>query len=185
MTTKRIKSRKILVRLTALVAALGSVALGLSISTPQASASTSQPYCLRAALRSNANGLYVSAELGWAGSAYGDLRARSTSIGSWERFSICTAGSGQPDSITSLANGLKVSAEIGTDSRLRARASSVGSWEQFELDILTEASAGGPVVAIKSDANGQFVSAELNMQGLLRARANSVNSWEKFTLVLI
>jgi hypothetical protein len=33
-----------------------------------------------------ANGLYVSAEIGYTGSYYGMLRARATSIGPWEIF---------------------------------------------------------------------------------------------------
>jgi len=38
--------------------------------------------------RSPANNQYVSGELGWHGDDYGMLRARATSVGSWERFII-------------------------------------------------------------------------------------------------
>ena len=92
------------------------------------------------ALRSRANGLYVSAELGWMGDDYGLLRARAAAIGPWEKFKIISLGDLAPTkaewvSIQSLANGRYVSAEIGwTDDRrglLRARAPEAGRWEEF------------------------------------------------------
>ena len=37
-------------------------------------------------IQSDANNLYVSAELGYTGGNYGMLRARATSIGPWEQY---------------------------------------------------------------------------------------------------
>lgn len=87
-------------------------------------------------IQSLANGKYVSAELGYAGSYSGLLRARSSTVGRWERFRISGDGlSLRLASILSLANGRYVSTEIGetgsTYAMLRARAISVGPWERY------------------------------------------------------
>lgn len=42
------------------------------------------------ALRSCANGRFVSTELGYSGSSYGMLRARATAIGPWEEYKAVT-----------------------------------------------------------------------------------------------
>jgi len=86
------------------------------------------------AIRSVANGRYVSAELGWSGNSYGLLRARATRVGAWERFRIPpTAGT----TIQSTANGRYVSAEVGwtgsSYGSLRARATATGPWEYFSI----------------------------------------------------
>jgi hypothetical protein len=84
------------------------------------------------AIRSVANGRYVSAELGWTGSSYGLLRARATTIGPWERFRIPATAL---TTIRSTANGRYVTAEVGwtgsSYGSLRARATAVGDWEYF------------------------------------------------------
>ncbi len=85
-------------------------------------------------LQSAANGLYVSAELGYTGANYGMLRARASRIGSWEQFYLRCLPNGIV-AFQSAANGLYVSAELsytsGNTAMLRARASRIGSWEQF------------------------------------------------------
>ncbi len=90
------------------------------------------------AIKSLANNLYVSAELGWTGNSYGLLRARAASIGPWEQFHIDSGlGTTNRVHIQSQANGLWVSAEFGWTGNsyadLRARASSIGQWETFMM----------------------------------------------------
>lgn len=43
-----------------------------------------------------ANGLFVSAELGYTGANYGMLRCRATTVGAWERFDIRVVGPAPP-----------------------------------------------------------------------------------------
>jgi hypothetical protein len=85
------------------------------------------------AIKSVANGRYVSAEISWTGNRYGLLRARATTIGPWEQFRI--PNSGQLKTIFSLANNRYVSAELSwtgdSYASLRARATTAGSWEHF------------------------------------------------------
>jgi hypothetical protein len=81
----------------------------------------------------NGNGLFVSAEIEYAGGQSGMLRARSEQVGAWEQFSIACRGNLL--TIQSKANGKYVSTELAypapyTDE-LRARATVVGTWEQY------------------------------------------------------
>jgi hypothetical protein len=81
----------------------------------------------------NGNGLFVSAEIEYAGSQNGVLRARSEQVGGWEQFSF--ACKGNLLTIQSKANGKYVSTELrypapDTDE-LRARAAVAGPWEQY------------------------------------------------------
>ncbi|MFJ9570221.1 endonuclease/exonuclease/phosphatase family protein [Streptomyces bacillaris] len=100
----------------------------------------------RAALRSEANGLYVSAEFHDAGSHKGMLRARQAgSIGNWERFELKHHEGGWYSLTYNFTEGgssenYYVSAEINStgsdEGLLRARASAKnapGSWELFKL----------------------------------------------------
>jgi hypothetical protein len=89
------------------------------------------PYTIT--LRSEANGLYVTAELGYTGTdngmpIAGMLRARATSVGPWEEFQT-------DNEALKAANYTYVSAELsytGTDyGMLRARAATIGPWEKF------------------------------------------------------
>jgi hypothetical protein len=92
--------------------------------------------------RSNANGLWVSAELTYGGNNYAELRARATTIGPWERYRLVGSAGGVV-AMESLANQQYVSAEILYQSPyadlLRARSASVGPWEQFTVTPLTPA----------------------------------------------
>jgi hypothetical protein len=85
-------------------------------------------------IQSQANGLYVSAELGYAANEYAMLRARASIVGPWERYNVVSCGFGC-SAIQSQANGLFVSAELGYSGdqhgMLRARAFGIGPWEQF------------------------------------------------------
>lgn len=136
--------------------------------------------CYDGWLKSDANGKYVSAELGYTGPGHGELRARANSVGRWERFEFCW-GTNQTAfnlSIRSLANGKWVSAELNyggaLNGMLRARADSIGPWETFYAPN-----------GIQSRANWKWVSAELQYtgirEGMLRARANGYGPWERFS----
>lgn len=137
--------------------------------------------CSPITIRSKANGRYVSAELGYTGDSYGELRARATVVGPWERFAVCP--NGRDWAIYSVANRHWVSAELGYPGAkygmLRARAATIGPWERFSFNF-----CGPDCVAIRSTANGRYVSAELGYTGpsygMLRARATTVAAWERF-----
>lgn len=74
----------------------------------------------------------MTAEISWTGDQNGLLRARATSIGSWERFRIpATSPNGGGFTILSLANNRYVTAEVGRSGELRARATTVGAWEGY------------------------------------------------------
>jgi outer membrane protein assembly factor BamB len=136
-------------------------------------------------IRAQANAKYVSAELGYTGSLYAALRARSSTLGAWEKYQCIAIGTNQW-AIRSRANGKYVTAELGyagsLQGTLRARASTVGSWEQFTI-VPT-----GSLFALNSSANSKYASTELNYAGslysLLRARAGSIGSWETYSITI-
>lgn len=131
-----------------------------------------------------ANSRYVSAELRETGNRVGMLRARNSTVGSWEKFAVvgnCREAPGC--ALRSHANGRYVSAEIrdpgAQKGMLRARATSVGTWERFRIS--GDCTVG---CALKSMANKKWVSAERDYtgsgKGMLRARNATVGLWEKF-----
>jgi len=130
---------------------------------------------------SNANKKAVSAELSYTGSVYGLLRARSSTVGPWEKFTLCKYTTYY--TIKSNANGLYVSVELGMtgpyNGILRARSSAVGPWEK-----LTKTNIGnGWQFYFGSQANNKLVSVELGetytgIAASLRARATSLGNWE-------
>ncbi len=138
-------------------------------------------FVLRSAASGNTD--YVSAELGYTGANYAMLRARATSQGPWEQWTLTPLANGNV-ALLSNANNLYVSAELGYTgsdyAELRARAWSIGPWEQFQLVW-----NGDGTYSLRSAANGDYVSAELGYTGAnygeLRARATSIGSWERFT----
>ena len=157
---------------------LGDFRIGFSESRPRRIAD--QPLqCYDGWLQSMANGKYVAAELNYTGAGEGELRARSSSVNSWERFELCWNVNNNPFelAIRSLANGKWVSAELqytgALYGMLRARATSIGPWETFN---------GGS--GLRNKANWKFVSAELQYTGIrygmLRARADRYGPWEQF-----
>lgn len=116
-----------------------------------------------AALRSEANGLYVSAEFHDAGSHFGMLRARQDgAIGNWEKFAMVDLGDGWFALRYTFAEGgtsrdYYVSAEINStgsdEGLLRARATTTpGSWERFKLVPL--ASSAQPPAAASTPKRG-------------------------------
>jgi hypothetical protein len=131
------------------------------------------------------NGDWVSAELGYQEPWTGMLRARSSTIGPWEKWNWCYDSSTGKWSIQSNANGLWTSTEIGYTNEhhamLRARSSTIGSWEQYTVYCVF----GHGFFAFWANANGLYVSAELGYTGtdygMLRARSASVGAWESFS----
>lgn len=97
-----------------------------------------------AALRSEANGLYVSAEFHDADTHFGMLRARQAgAIGGWEKFRLVDLNDGwfalmYTFTENGVTSNLYVSAEVNStgsdEGLLRARtAEEPGSWERFKL----------------------------------------------------
>lgn len=173
--------RLVLVTVLAVLAA-GVVAVSSSAPAQAAGAplsATGQKWRLKV------NGLYVSAEIDASGNDAGKLRARTTSPGGTEEFTLHTDTGGDTVTIRSQANGLYVSSEINDSGdhagMLRARGTTTGSWERFEVVPGSDGS-----YALKSAANGKYVTAEFNFtgddEGLLRARSDTVGSWERITL---
>ena len=168
------------------VGIVGCLVLGGLVASPEpATAATSPPKNTPLAFLSQANKNWVTAELGYAGSDYGMLRARSKIHGAWEAFTLVDTGDGAV-AIRSSANGRYVSAELGYTggdyAMLRARATAIGPWEKFIFVDL-----GGGSWALRSKANNLYVSAELGYGGadyaMLRARAGAIGPWEKFTFL--
>jgi hypothetical protein len=175
-----------------LSAVLSVMAAGTAIvSATPAQAGTLPADCEVVVIKSMANHLYVSAEIGsgYTGGNYGMLRARATTWGLWEEFQKCVVKDGS-SIFKSMANHLYVSAEIGSGytggnyGMLRARATTWGLWEEFMLE------SGGPY--IYSYETRLAVSAEIGssytggIHGMLRARTHgpeSLGPWEKFQVI--
>ncbi len=136
-------------------------------------------------IKSTYNGLYVSAEFGYTGNNYAMLRARSSTVGSWELFHFCWFPRTGTYSIISNVNKLWTSAELGYGGNqygmLRARSGTVGPWERYRVWGLTNG-----YYAIESTANGRAVSAEFGYSGgeygMLRARAEEFGPWERYNI---
>ncbi len=170
-----------------LIATVGSMLAFNVASAKPAHASGGSCY-YHQAIKSVANGLYVSAELGDGGAWYGMLRARNSWVGPWELFTICDDAFTGLTTIQSEANGLYVSAELGYGGQwygmLRARSSSVGAWEEFYTGMVDYPNF---IYRIQSNANGYNTSARLDYSGadygMLQAGfATWVGSWEKFVM---
>jgi hypothetical protein len=130
-----------------------------------------------------ANLKYVATERDYPGGSKGMLRARSLTIGPWERYSFLGTDHGT-FLILADANTLYVSAELnygGEDwAMLRARAWPAGPWEDFRLLY----NSSNNTHALQSVANGYYVSSEQGATGgrwgMLRARAVVIGPWERF-----
>ena len=91
-------------------------------------------------IKNEYNDRYVSAELSYTGADDAMLRARATTVGPWEKFSIERWGPNPTMyTIKSLANGKYVTVELGTSytgnrrAMLRARGTSIGNWQKFHI----------------------------------------------------
>jgi hypothetical protein len=171
------KFRRWIARLVAISVVLGGGIVG-AVAGPATPAYALS--CYDGWLRSNANGKYVSVEMTYTGVDQYMLRARASTVGSWERFEFCWGVNGNDANlaIRSLRNGKWVSAELGYGGgrygMLRARADRIGPWETFN-----------GALGLRNVTNWKWVSAELGYGGglyaMLRARASSYGPWEKFT----
>jgi hypothetical protein len=134
-------------------------------------------------IRSVANGLYVSAEIGWEAGDYGALRARAVTPGKWEKFIVCRDARSGVTKLRAQANSEFVSAELDNAGArygmLRAQAEKAGGWERYYSN-----SAPGGQFSFYARDNRRWVSAEVtfrgDLQGVLRARATSVSAEQTF-----
>jgi hypothetical protein len=141
-------------------------------------------------LDANANGDYVSAELGYTGASYGMLRARATTVGPWEKFDFCDDLTQGWWAISSDANGLYVTAQFGyagaSFGELTASSSSIGPDQKWLLSCILGPPVGPQIafVLIQAQTNLNYVSAELGYTGanyaMLRARAATAGQWEEY-----
>jgi len=140
--------------------------------------------------------VYVSTELYDEGGYAGRLRARSGSIGPWEKYTQWFSDDHRYTAFQSRANNMFVSADIsiggGGEGMLIANRSQIGAWESFTLlqvssSVLSSA-YGLTATMLVANSNNKVVSAEFAYgsfaTGTLRARptGNQVGSWELFTL---
>lgn len=127
-------------------------------------------------------GLAVSVELGSDATFPGELRARATKIGPWEKFTYCIDDN-NVFTLKSLANGEYVSCEENFDPPyqylLRARASTVGSWEKYVRysNGDTFGFTGSPSYWVTGDLN--FTG---NDKGILLANRKTKGSWETWAM---
>jgi hypothetical protein len=170
----RRQSRSMLRRIGALGAAIVMFCTGLLVVAQPAWAG-----CGTVSIVNAYTGLAVSAELGDVGIFNGMLRARATSVGPWEKFTMCMDDN-HVFTLKSQANNLYVSTEEdyegGYQYLLRARAAVVGGWELFVMY-----GVGGDTVEF-TGSPGYWVTSELGYSGsdqyLLRANRKSLGGWE-------
>ena len=88
------------------------------------------------ALRSRANGKFVTTEVNDPGALKGLLRARAPKVGSWQRFTFRAVPSCACFALKAV-NGKFVTAELGNPGEtygiLRARSATVGKWTTFDV----------------------------------------------------
>ncbi|WP_214416064.1 hypothetical protein [Sphaerisporangium fuscum] len=123
------------------------------------------------ALRSRANGRYVTAATGSA------LIANGTSAGAGQRFERVDLGNGDV-ALKANVNGMYVCAESAGSQPLIANRTAVGPWETFQLITNPDGS-----VSLKAQANGRYVCAESAGSQPLIANRTAIGQWEQFDLV--
>jgi hypothetical protein len=134
-------------------------------------------------IRSLDNNRLVAAEVGYTGSNYGMLRARTPvdQLGLWEKFNLWYDNTVHPTVwvFQSRANLRYIAAEIPASGLLRARSTAIGPWEKFYLGFGPQR----PNILIQSQANGLLVAAENGSNSALRARTGLPGgAWEQFDL---
>jgi len=125
--------------------------------------------------------LVVSVELGHTGIHYAELRARSGSVGPWERFTMCWL-TDRVFTLKSLANGKYVSNRENDAAPyqylLTATADVVGEWEKFTAYDVPDYFEGF------TGSSGLFVSADFSYPGSysgdLVANRGELGPWETF-----
>jgi endonuclease/exonuclease/phosphatase family metal-dependent hydrolase len=130
----------------------------------------------RVALRSRANGKYVSV----AAAAPEKLLASSTVIGTSETFELTTISPGHVG-LRSAVNGKYVCAENAGSDDLVANRSWLYGWESFSMYVNSD----GAVSLRALDGAGNFVTAGNAGTLPLRASSSTIGLWEKFDLVRV
>ncbi|MEV6205671.1 hypothetical protein [Kitasatospora sp. NPDC051914] len=154
------------------------------------------------ALRSWANGRYVSAELGYPGDRHALLRARATSIGPWETFhksstsqfaSYCEEPAGDPDTTYCQVrtNGASGTGATGTTGTTYAwfdwSGRSSGRWTSVSGSVcVTDTWANGRGVKAQIDVHKAGAGTTVNttnyvIRGPYKDTGGSCSSWYTFT----
>ncbi|MFI7338253.1 endonuclease/exonuclease/phosphatase family protein [Streptomyces sp. NPDC050085] len=165
-----------------------AVAFGISVlpATPAQAATVSADQAnvaksagTRYALRSEANGLYVTADPNNSG----QMTAQAEKVGSWERFTVHTNHAGKNIALRSESTGFFASTVPASDGLMQAKGGDIDITEQFVVE--SRESDGPGQFALKSADSGKYISVEHTAEGgdKLRVRATTVGSWERFTLV--
>ena len=128
----------------------------------------------RIALRSGANGAYVTSDAAGAQ----PLRASSSTVGTGQTFELVQLDGGDV-ALRSVASGRYVCAENAGADALIANRTAVGPWERF--GVLTNANGSTSLVA---RVNGRYVTAEDAGAGPLIADRTAIGGWEQFTLTV-
>jgi hypothetical protein len=123
------------------------------------------------ALRSRANGRYVSAATGSA------LIANGTSVGAGQQFERVDLGNGNV-ALRAKINNMYVCADGGGAQPLIANRAAVGGWETFQLITNPNGS-----VSLRAQANAQYVCADGGGAQPLIANRTAIGPWEQFDLV--
>lgn len=159
--------------------------LGLVTGARPAFAETVHPDgCGTVSLMNVYTSLYVSVELGTSTTWYEELRARATSVGPWEKFTMCINDSTNVFTLQSQANGLYVTTEEWYDPpwqyMLQADSSTVGQQQQF---VLYNVNADYQWF---TGSSGYLVSGDLNFsgndRGVLIANRKSLGPWEEWVV---
>ncbi|UJR11625.1 hypothetical protein I4U23_015806 [Adineta vaga] len=124
------------------------------------------------ALRSNANGNFVSADK----TGKIPLIANGKTVSDWEKFDLIALG-GKNIALRSHANGRYVCAEKGGNEALIANRTCIHSWETFQMANRGDGKVG--FIAV----NGKYVCADNFGNSAIIANRNSPSIWETFDLV--
>jgi hypothetical protein len=132
--------------------------------------------------KSASNGKFVSTEIKYTGGNYAMLRARSATVGAWEKFTVCEVTWGPVGGYLSLeseANKKWVVPEVGYKganwAMMRARATAVGHATLFTCIADPTRPSRFILSADASGANADFATPEFRYHGasygMLRARS--------------
>jgi hypothetical protein len=124
-------------------------------------------------LKAEANGKYVSADIGISTS--GPLYANKTGVGTWEKFVVSDAGSGNVY-LKALANNKFVQSNQSDGGRLYAAGSAGSTWESIRFEVLSNGK-----LALKFNINGRYASADNYGNSQLIANRTTAQGWEQFT----
>jgi hypothetical protein len=158
-------------------------AAGLAV--PQAAHAAS---CAHVAIQSTWTLKYASVELNETGFRYGMLRARSSTIGSWEKFTACYYESGNYYTFRSDANGKYVVVQSSSGDYAWMLTATVDQGTAISTQF-RQINPSSDTPSLLSLRNGNYVSTELGYTGadygLLRARATSIGPWEQFAVHVV